>query len=251
MEYEIAVRTYDRPTIFQHATLRLLREHNLEQRLTVFVGSDLTPYKNLEPSLRYVSVPRGGAAAIRAICAHYPLDTPILFLDDDLEAWYGGNLSDMIRSGFERSPFWGFGFTTNEMWLQKLKDWAPHYATIAGCSFGARNIPALITTQYSHCDDIVRTIQFMESGIQPMSWKKAGFKTQYAKNAGGLQSSGDRDDTRAVAEAIYPTISDWTVGVVQQSCGLWAIKMSPAPVIKKKMKLILAAADATLKRESA
>jgi hypothetical protein len=232
---QIAVRTYERPTQFQAKTLRVLRGAGLTDALTVFVGSDLREYTDLEPDLRYVQVRKGGANAIADICAHYPRDTPIMFLDDDLESFFGGDLAHMIEEGFKRADVWGFGYVSNPLWASTMADWGPRYATLGGSSFGARNRPELITTTVAHCDDIVRTIQYFRAGVIPYVWKKAGFKTRYTKNAGGLQSSGERADTKAVCEELVktPDVKDWCRGIWQHrlSCGLWEIKLlSPAAV---------------------
>ena len=90
-DFVVAVRTYQRAALFQRCTLQILRDQNLADRLTVFVGSDIAEYRALEPDLVYVQAPKGGHNAIRAICEHYPRGTPILFLDDDLESFWGGD----------------------------------------------------------------------------------------------------------------------------------------------------------------
>jgi len=236
MSYQIAVRTYERPAIFQTHTLAVLRAHNCTETLTVFVGSDIAPYRALEPGLRYVQVRKGGANAIADICAHYPRETPILFLDDDLETFYGGYLPTLIEDGFRRAEVWGFGFITNTFWHSQLADWGPRYATLAGCAFAARNRPEMLTTPAAHCDDLVRTVQCFRLGILPYVWKKAGFKTRYAKNSGGLQSSGERDDTKAVCESLLMHVEGWVRGIRQQPCGLWEIRLLPAATIGAKLR---------------
>jgi len=238
MAYQIAVRTYERPDQFQAKTLAMLRLNNCTETLTVFVGSDIEAYKALEPDLRYVQVRKGGANAIADICAHYPRETPILFLDDDLESFYGGDLHTMIVKGFERADVWGFGFITNTFWHSTLSEWGPRYATLAGCAFAARNRPELITTPSAHCDDLTRTVQCFRAGILPYVWKKAGFKTRYAWNQGGLQSSGERADTKAVCESLLPHVDGWVRGIRQQPCGLWEIRLLPAATIGAKLRSV-------------
>jgi len=233
--FQIAVRTYERPTQFQDKTLHVLRSFGLLDTLTVFVGSDIREYRELEPDLRYVQVRKGGANAIADICAHYPRDTPILFLDDDLESFYGGDLPHMIEEGFKRADIWGFGYLSNTFWASQIADWGPRYATLAGCSFAARNRPELITTSVAHCDDIVRTIQYFRAGLTPHVWKKAGFKTRYTENAGGLQSSGERTDTKATCEELLPHFSDWCRGLHQHRSGIWEIKLLAPAAVKARL----------------
>jgi len=236
MTFQVAVRTYQRPELFHHATLSILRQFELTDRLRVFVGSDIEPYRTLDPDLTYVQAPVGGANAIRAICDYYPRGTEILFLDDDLESWYGGDLVTMCETGFRECDFFGFGFWNSKLYWDVLPAWGPKYSTLPGCAFAARNYPELITTTYSSCDDFVRTIQYFEAGILPMCYHHAGFKTRYAKNAGGMQASGDRNDTLAVAKSIMEVFPSWCKSLEQQSCGIWAPKMIAAATIKKRFR---------------
>lgn len=239
MEYHVAVRTYQRPAQFQSKTLAVLRAAGMEDLLTVFVGSDLEEYKTLEPDLRYVQVRKGGQNAIADICTYYPPETRILFLDDDLERFYGGNLRELTEEGFYRADVWGFGFITNTLWLQAVKPWAPRYSTLAGCAFAARNRPELITTETAHCDDLVRTVQLFRAGIVPQVWTGAGFKTKYGLNAGGLQSSGDRANTKEIAETLFPTLEPWVKDIAQHKNGLWWPRLQPAA----RLKCMLAKVD--------
>jgi hypothetical protein len=236
MVYQIAVRTYERARPFQSKTLQVLRDCGLTETLTVFVGSDIAPYRALEPDLRYVQVRKGGANAIADICAYYERDTPILFLDDDLESFYGGHLPTLIEQGFARADVWGFGFITNKFWLTECEEWGPRYATLAGCAFGARNRPEIIVTPTGHCGDLTRTVKCFQAGVIPHIWKKAGFKTRYAKNAGGLQSSGERDDTKAVCESLLPQLEGWVRGLHQLKCGYWAVRLLPAATLRAKLR---------------
>lgn len=235
MDYQVAVRTYERADQFPVKTLRVLRDAGMVDRLTVFVGSAIEPYREREPDLRYVQVRKGGANAIADICAHYPRDTPILFLDDDLESFYGGNLHELTQDGFSRASVWSFGFTTNKIWLQQAPEWSPRYATMPGCAFGARNCPELIVTPVAHCDDLLRTIQMFKAGIVPHVWRKAGFKTRYGKNVGGLQSSGERADTLAACESLLPLAEGWIRGMRQHPNGLWELRLLAPVTIKKRL----------------
>ena len=232
--FAVAVRTYERPEIFHTHTLRILREQGLLEELTVFVGSDLQPYQTQDPDLRYVQVPKGGANAIRAICDYYPPGTRILFLDDDLQSYYGPKpLRELTEEGFKRADVWGFGFITNKFWLQTAKEWQPRYATLAGCAFAAVASPLIPTTE-SHCDDLQRTVQLFRAGIVPYVWSKAGFKTKYAKNPAGLQH--ERTNTLAVCERLFPTLQPYVRDIHQQPCGLYAIRIAPAQTIKRLLK---------------
>lgn len=246
VDYVVAVRSYKRAEMFQRATLRVLREQGLIDRLYVFVGSDIEEYRMREPELRYVSVPAGGANAIRAICNHFPRGQPIVFLDDDLEEWFWFDVSEnavrhdrlheFLTDGFAHAPF-SFKSMTNKHWMRSLPPFRPSYSTMAGCYFGAFNEPELIGTEQAHCDDLVRTVHYFAAGRVPWAWQHAGFKTAYAKNAGGLQASGDRTDTLAICHTIRPSVADWVrPEVEQQACGYWALRLLAPSTLKARLR---------------
>jgi hypothetical protein len=247
VDYVIAVRTYKRAELFQRATLRVLREQGLVDRLYVFVGSDISEYLTLEPDLRYLAAPVGGQHAIRAICDHFPRGTPIVFLDDDLEEWFWFDVSantfhhdrlhEHLTEGFTHAPF-TLKSLTNRHWMKSLPPFRPSYGTMAGSFFGAYNEPELITTATAHMDDLVRTVQYFKIGKVPWAWQHAGFKTRYATNPGGLQASGDRTDTHAICLSVYDSVKDWVkADPKQHKCGPWHLELISAAAIKKKVAL--------------
>lgn len=252
MAFHIAVRTYERPDLFHTHTLRTLQLAGLTDLLTVFVGSDIQPYKDKNPDLRYIQVPKGGHNAIRAICEYYPRDTPIFFMDDDLEPYFqynpdtdsfdAGNLRERIQDGFQRIAasrgMFSFYSIKNKLWLRGSPVFKEAYSTIYGCYFGAYNEPELITTEIATCDDLLRTIQYWKQGRSCYVFMGAGFKTRYGLNPGGLQSSGDRADTKAICFQIYPSIKEWVRDDLDHHFHIYRWRLKPWNQIKK---LILAA----------
>lgn len=245
-DYVVAVRTYKRAEMFQRSTLRLLREQGLADRLYVFVGSDIEEYRALEPELRYVSVPVGCANAVRGICEHFPRGQPIFFMDDDLEEWFWfdtsanavrhDRLHEFITEGFTHAPF-TFKSMTNRYWMKNVKPFKPIYSNMTGGYFGAFNEPELITTTTGHCEDLLRTVQYLKTKRIPWAWQHAGFKTKYATNPGGLQASGERTDTLAVCHTIYPEVSEWVHPVPeQQKCGLWFWRLLAPSTLKARLR---------------
>ena len=244
-DYVIAVRTYKRARLFHDATLSMLTKQGLLDRLHVFVGSDISEYEAVCGPLRYHPAPVGGHHAIAAICQHFPRGQPILFLDDDMETFYNYDLTtdtfsntglhDQITRGFAGGAPFGFGFLTNKLWLRKLRPLRPSYSTMSGCAFGAINEPD-ICTPAAHCDDLLRTVQYLKAGRVPNVLSGAGFKTKYAMNPGGLQASGDRTDTLATCQSLLPYVEDWVMGIVKQSCGLYALRLFSAATLRKLVR---------------
>lgn len=242
--FVIAVRTFMRANIFHTYTLRVIREQGLIDKLYVFVGSDIEEYRALDPDLRYISVPKGAANATRAICDYFEPGQPILFLDDDLSEFFRYDISsdtfakdslfDIVVEAFAHAPF-DFASITNRLWLRKFPQMGRSYTTLSGCYFGAYNDRSLIPQATSHCDDLSRTISYWRAGLPTYRVMRAGFKTKYAKNPGGLQSSGDRNDTLTVCASIAPFVKDYCSGIVLQDCGYYAWKLLPPATIKKKL----------------
>jgi hypothetical protein len=221
-EYVIAVRSYARSHIFPLKTYRMLAHNGLTDRLYVFVANaaEKRLYEEALRDLPYKAIvvgELGGANAIRAICRYFPKGQRIVFMDDDLDRFFdfsrtgkfradSTELSRYLEDGFEtidRHECGAFtcSFMSNKMWLAEkpFKEFRPF--TLAGNFFGTRNDPAMITTEYSHGDDLVRSVRFLEryGGVLVYWW--AGFATRYGKEEGGLQASGDRSGAGAGAGA--------------------------------------------------
>lgn len=222
-DYVIAVRSYARAHLFPHKTYRMLAHNGLTDRLYVFVANKAEKelYKEALRGLPYRAIvvgELGGSNAIRAICRYFPRGQRIVFMDDDLDRFFdfsrtgkfradSDDLARYLEDGFEtidrhECGAFTFSFMSNKMWLasKPFKEFRPF--TLAGNFFGTRNDPAMITTEYSHGDDLVRSVRFLEKygGVLVYWW--AGFATRYGKEEGGLQASGNRGSVgAAVSEA--------------------------------------------------
>jgi hypothetical protein len=221
-EYIIAVRSYGRAHIFPLKTYRMLAHNGLTDRLYIFVANaaEKRLYEEALRGLPYRAIivgELGGANAIRAICRYFPKRQRIVFMDDDLDRFFdfsrvgkfradSTELARYLEDGFEtidRHECGAFtcSFMSNKMWLadKPFKEFRPF--TLAGNFFGTRNDPDMITTEYSHGDDLVRSVRYLEKygGVLVYWW--AGFATRYGKEEGGLQASGDRGAGGAAAEA--------------------------------------------------
>jgi hypothetical protein len=216
--YVIAVRSYARAHIFPHKTYRMLAHNGLTDRLYVFVANEAERalYETALRGLPYRAIvvgELGGANAIRAICRYFPRGQRIVFMDDDLDRFFdfsrtgkfradSTELARYLEDGFEtidrhECGAFTFSFMSNKMWLAEkpFKEFRPF--TLAGNFFGTRNDPAMITTEYSHGDDLVRSVRYLEryGGVLVYWW--AGFVTRYGKEEGGLQASGNRAESNA------------------------------------------------------
>jgi hypothetical protein len=202
----------------------MLAHNELTDRLYIFVANaaEKRLYEVALMGLPYRAIivgELGGANAIRAICRYFPKGQRIVFMDDDLDRFFdfsrtgkfradSDDLGRYLEDGFEtidrhKCGAFTFSFMSNKMWLasKPFKEFRPF--TLAGNFFGTRNDPAMITTEYSHGDDLVRSVRFLEryGGVLVYWW--AGFVTRYGKEEGGLQASGNRGaGGAAVSEAV-------------------------------------------------
>lgn len=267
-EYVIAVRSYARASVFPLKTYAMLNHNGLTERLYIFVAN--ATEKRLyeaalagQPYKAIVIGKLGGANAIRAICEYFPVGQRIVFMDDDLDRFFDFDKSGKFRAnsdqlglyledGFEtidryQCGGFTFSFMSNKMWLngKPFKEFRPF--TLAGNFFGTRNDPALITTEYSHGDDLVRSVRFLEKYGGVLVYWPAGFVTHYGKEAGGLQASGNRGSaaetlkkTAEVSWAEYsgdPLLQAYAMPPKQEKGNPFvSMKMKSLPGVRKAMK---------------
>lgn len=247
MDYVICVRTYQRPQIFNDKTLKMLRKRGLTSRLFVFVGSDIQPYRELNPDLVYVQCGVGGHKATEAICRHFPYGQPIMFMDDDLidyrELDASGNFCDgdlnaAILEGFASGEIFKFSHHANRFWMKGLKHRSLRYGAVIGDCYGAWNKPELLISPVAHGDEVWRTAQYFDAGIIPYIFnRRVMLNKGWGMTEGGLQSSGDRKDTKAICDFIYEHNKKWVkppkwVEAVQ----MWNVELLSSVKIKKLLK---------------
>jgi hypothetical protein len=247
--FGIAVRSYDRAAIFNTHTLKVIRAQGLTDALTVFVGSDIQPYRDMNPDLTYIQVPKGAHKATEGICAHYPRDFPIVFLDDDLKDYFEcdpsgnaipGDLRATIQRGFESGPIFSFSHSTNRYWMKQRPAVTNRYGIVPSYAFGALNRPELIVVPYSQGEEPYRTAQYLQRGIIPKMLQHAAFKiTGWGKMSGGSQSSGDRTDTLGILTQAHSDVSGWTTApYLHPKVNFYVIDLLPAATIKRKLRTL-------------
>ena len=246
MDYVISVRTYDRPYTFHEKTLKMLRKRGLTSRLFVFVGSDIGPYRDLNPDIVYIQCPKGIHKAIEAMCSHFPYGQPIMFMDDDLTDFQeldasgnfcDGDLNAAILEGFASGEIFKFSHHANRFWMKGLKHKAPRYGCVTGDCFGAWNKPELLNTPVGHGEEIWRTCQYFDAGITPVIFNhRVMINKGWGVTDGGMKSSGDRDDTKAICDVIYEHHKKWLLPPKYvEKVYMWNMSLLPAIKIKKML----------------
>jgi hypothetical protein len=267
-DYVIACRSYGRAKVFPNKTYRMLAHNGLTERLYIFVANKKEkqlyetelagkPYKGI------IVGKLGGANAIRAICNYFPVGQRIVFMDDDLDSFFdfdgAGNfrrdsthLHKYLVDGFEtidkhNCGGFTFSFMSNKFWLRDkpFKEFRPF--TLAGNFFGVRNDPKMITTEYSHGDDLVRSVRYLERYGGVLVYWAAGFVTHYGKEAGGMQASGNRgsaaETLRKTAEVSWaeyngdPLLQAYAQPPAQEKGNPFvSMKMKTLPAVRKAMR---------------
>jgi len=250
MDYVIAIRTYNREEIFGRFTLKVLLEHGLTHKMTVFVGSDIAAYRALYPELNYVQAPVGAHKAVEAICNYYPRDTPILFLDDDIHGYFeidtsgnkiSGDLNAAIEKGFSlgRAPF-QFSSVTNRYWMKARPLVSKRYAGLVGYAFGALNEPELINTLYGgHTEESYRTVQYLKRGIIPNVLNHCALWTKgWGVTPGGFQSNGRKiEETKLETENVAAACEGWvSAPLFNDKHQFWQLRVLPSITLKKRIQ---------------
>ena len=266
-DYVIACRSYKRATVFPEKTYRMLSHNGLTDRLYIFVANkeEKELYEAALKGQVYKQIvvgKLGGANAIKAICNFFPPGQRILFVDDDLARFFTFSedgtytkdskaLHRYIEDGFDAIDRYDLGaftfsFLSNKFYLKgkPFKEFRPFI--LAGNFFGTRNDPALITTKpyTSHADDSQRTCRYIDKygGVLVYWW--GGFDTQYGKEEGGLQASGDRGSaaerlkkTEEISWRMYeedPLIRAYCQEPMLMGGGsLYSLKLKTLPQIRK------------------
>jgi hypothetical protein len=220
MDYKIAIRSYKRSHLIGNMTLKVLEYNNIsKEKINVFVADEeekLLYEKAIGDRVNSIIVGKlGGWQQTIFIQEYYPLGTPILFLDDDLENFYefcGGkekehflktsnNLEKYILDGFSTIKQLGLktSFTfkgmTNQFYL-KTKSWKEFRpGACAGGFWGCYNDDIFKVYNYSHGDDVIRSANIIEECGGMISYNWCSFNTKIGTNEGGMQLSGDRNNS--------------------------------------------------------
>ena len=259
-DYVIAVRSYARSNIFPQKTYQMLEHNGLTGRLYIFVAnaSEKRLYEAALAGKPYKAIivgKKGGANAIKAICKSFPKGQRIVFMDDDLDRFFDFDKTNTFRSnssalghylddGFKtideyKCGAFTFSFMSNKLWLhdKPFKEFRPF--TLAGNFFCTRNDPDMITTTYSHGDDLVRSVRYLERYGGVLVYWAAGFVTHYGKESGGMQTSGDRGTAaETLAKTGEVSWKEYTTDPLLQAYAYEPAQEKANPFVSMKMKAL-------------
>jgi hypothetical protein len=198
--YQIAIPSLSRSKLLKEQTKTTLQIHNIPiSQITIFVvENEYDEYKNLFPNYNVVVGHLGLIKQKQFIESYFPIDTNILFLDDDIEAIdldTFSSLDEFIKEAFNECrkqksfiwsvyPVWNKFFRENKTLSTSLK------LCIGGFT-GIINRKKNSIIKCSDREDVERSIKyFMRDGII-LRYNNVGYKTKYFNN-GGLGLLKDR-----------------------------------------------------------
>ena len=202
--YQIAIPSLSRSKLLKEQTKTTLQIHNIPiSQITIFVvENEYEEYKNLFPNYKIVVGVLGLIKQKEFIETYYPVDTNILFLDDDIQAidldTFGNlDLDEFIQLAFNECrnrksyiwsiyPVWNKFFRENKTLSTSLKFCIGGFTGI----INRKDNPKITC---SHREDVERSIKyFMRDGIV-LRFNNVGYKTKFY-NQGGLGLLKDRLD---------------------------------------------------------
>ena len=201
--YQIAIPSLSRSELLKEQTLTTLEYNHIPiSQITIFViENEYEEYKNLFPDYNIVIGYLGLIKQKQFIESYFPIDTNILYLDDDIlhiDLDTHTNLNEFIQLAFNECrkqksyiwsiyPVWNKFFRENNTLSTSLKFCIGAFTGI----INRKNNPII---KCSDREDVERTIKyFMRDGIV-LRFNNVGYKTKFFNN-GGLGMLKDRLQT--------------------------------------------------------
>jgi len=261
---KIVVRSYDRFDSIVNKTIGVLgKQKDIDFRnvYVVVVEDQIDRYRAAlkDYPVKYILSEVGGHNAIKAACEYFPSGSPLVFMDDDLQKlkiWKDiddhktntdvENLGEYLNYIFDRlhtTAFW-VDYTQNHM-FKKGKPFLEFKARkCSGAFWGGWNNREIFITPFGHQDDNIRTAKLLEKdgGVWSFNWMNCS--TFCGRNAGGMQSSGDRGNgldrlekskEYAALALEQPFVTKFFESELnfEESNNMWALKLKKIKDLKK------------------
>jgi hypothetical protein len=220
IHYKIAIRSYKRHELVVSRTLKILTENSIDKsRIYIFVANE-EEYELYSKTCSHlvgsiIIGELGGWQQTKFIQDYFPEGTPLFFMDDDLIYFYefenspekenfvknSVNLEEYILDGFQTllqlNILTAFTFKgmTNHFYVNG-KPWKEFRTSVLhGGYWGCFNSKDFVVENYSHCDDSIRTARTIDKFGGMLTYNWIGFHNNYGTEIGGMQVTGERDDT--------------------------------------------------------
>jgi len=228
MDWHIAIPSYNRSGVISSKTLATLARYGIDKdKITIFVvGEEYYLYKAMvsEDLYGHLVVGMPGLVAQREFIENwFPLDSNILFMDDDVSDLFFytdektrqpiENLEEFITDGFLRASamdvtLWGIYPVDNCMFAYKSQEISDGLSYIVGAFYGQKNTRDVKLETGDSIEDRERTVlRFLRDG-RVLRFNRFGLKTKYFA-PGGLMSDDRQRMHQVASEALvkkYPTL---------------------------------------------
>lgn len=210
--YIICVPSYKRAETCRDKTLAMLKKNKIDKRIiNVFVANKTEHeiYKQMLDKETYGNLIVGKKGLVQQrefIQKHYPKNTNILFLDDDVESvdltlssqFKGFSLDKFVKSAFkickkENAHIWGVYPVFNPFFRKPKPEITTSLKYIVGAFYGIINqqsnnkLVLSLTKKFNgQKEDVERTIKYFIQDGKVVRFNRVGFTTKYYGKSGGL-----------------------------------------------------------------
>jgi hypothetical protein len=225
MDWHIAIPSYNRSDVISSKTLATLARYGIDKdKITIFVVQEqFIAYEKACPDYQIVVGVKGLVAQREFIENWFPLDSNILFMDDDVSDLFFytdektrqpiENLGEFITDGFLRASamdvtLWGIYPVDNCMFAYKSQEISDGLSYIVGAFYGQKNTRDVKLETDDSIEDRERTVlRFLRDG-RVLRFNRFGLKTKYFA-PGGIMSDDRQRMHQVASEALvqkYPTL---------------------------------------------
>jgi hypothetical protein len=214
LNYHLAIPSHRRAKTLILKTLSFLRATDAPQP-TIYVvdQKDVDDYKALDPTLTLVIAPKGIAATRNYIQETQPIDSKIVFIDDDIKAVWRlledkkkervRNFDQLVKEGFYwaeklETNLWGTYPVDNNLFMKRRV--RSNLCYINGSLFGVIN--KRVSVLHDYAEDFERTLRHYEMDKKVCRLEYIGLQTRYYKEPGGLQETRTEAKNRGSKEEV-------------------------------------------------
>lgn len=223
--YHIAIPSYNRYEVIGSKSLATLEKYKIpKDKITIFVvREEFVAYKKACPGYQIVIGVKGLVEQREFIEHWFPLDSNILFMDDDVSDLFFfsdaktrqpiSDLNQFISDGFLRASeigatLWGIYPVDNAMFASKSEEISDGLSYIVGAFYGQKNTMDIRLKTGDGVEDRERTIlRYLRDG-KVLRFNKVGLRTKYFA-PGGLMSDERQKIHQIASETLvqkYPKL---------------------------------------------
>lgn len=238
MSYVIAIPSYRRSTTICVKTLAMLKRYGIDMRLVhVFVvPEEYAEYREkIESEVTVIAGVLGLVKQRKFITDYFPVDSYIVFLDDDIEdllylgSWV--DLHDTFKRGFllcEQyfSRLWGIYPAANKFFMSWNHSHNLKY--IIGSCYGLINRDVLPEAPMDDKEDVWRTCSYYEADGVVVRMNDISVKSKYYVEPGGMVDSRTEESNMKGAKMVLERFPGYGTLWIRPRTGLAEVRLRAA-----------------------